>query len=342
MTPQKALIHYPLGRVSAITPISVGLIHETYHVEAIDPSTGKIAPFILQRLHTALASPSVTEDYFAITEHLAAAGVTTQRVLRTKTGEITLTDDVAGRRWRLMVFVPGQVFSVVDSAARARAVGASVGVFHGALANLKYKFKSKLALHPYDTSKFYKDFVRVTKKFAKDLLMTPDIRRDVDFLLAEIPKLALPAGLSTRIVHGDLKITNFVFDETGKNVRAIIDLDTCARFPVLLELGDALRSWCGHVEDDPRNKFDGAKYRAAVEGYIGAAPRGFLSAHERKLLPRAVKLIILNLASRFLKDYFEDSYFGFDTKKYSTRRAANLARARGQIALYRDAVKKLA
>lgn len=166
------------------------------------------------------------------------------------------------------------------------------------------------------------------------------VRAEVEFLAREIPKLMLPAGLPARVVHGDLKISNFVFDETGREVRTIIDLDTCARFPVLLELGDALRSWCGHAEDDPKNKFNAALYRAAVAGYVGGAP-GFLSAREQKLLPRAVKLIALNLASRFMRDYFEDNYFGFDAKKYKTRRAANLARARGQIALYRDMAAKI-
>lgn len=335
MTPENVLIHYGIRAPRRVKAISVGLIHATYKIDAADG-----AEFILQRMHPMLSDESLTADYAAVTEHLAERGVIAQEVLHTVDGALTVRDDeFSDRAWRLLTFVPGSVVEVVETAARAKACGAAVAEFHEALADLKYRFKSKLALHPYDVEKFYKAFARVAKKFAKDPLME-EVAADVKFLLAEIPKLMLPVGLPSRVVHGDLKISNFVFDETGHEVRTIIDLDTCARFPVLLELGDALRSWCGRAEDDPKNRFNAALYRAAVAGYVDAAPK-FLSARERKLLPRAVKLIILNLASRFLRDYFEDNYFGWNAKKYSTRRAANLARARGQIALYRDMAAKI-
>lgn len=335
MTPENALIHYGIRGARRVKPISVGLIHATYKVDAADG-----AEYVLQRLHPMLSDESLTADYAAVTEHLAERGVIAQEVLHTTNGALTVRDDeFPDRAWRLLTFIPGSVVEVMDSARRAKACGAAVGEFHVALADLKYKFKSRLALHPYDVEKFYRAFAKTVTKFGRDPLMK-DVAIDVAFLMREIPKLMLPAGLPARVVHGDLKISNFVFDETGREVRTIIDLDTCVRAPILLELGDALRSWCGRAEDDPRNKFNAALYRAAVAGYMTGAP-GFLSAREVKLLPRAVKLIALNLASRFMRDYFEDDYFGFNAKKYKTRRAANLARARGQIALYRDMVKKI-
>jgi Ser/Thr protein kinase RdoA (MazF antagonist) len=335
MTPENVLIHYGVRAPRRVKAISVGLIHATYKVEAEDG-----AEFILQRMHPMLSDASLTEDYAVVTEHLAERGVIAQEVMHTTDGALTVRDDeFPDRAWRLLTFVPGTVVSVLSKAAEARACGTAVGEFHQALADLKYKFKSKLALHPYDVEKFYKAFAKTIKKFGKDPLMEP-VAADVKFLLREIPKLMLPSDLPKRVVHGDLKISNFVFDETGAEVRTIIDLDTCARFSVLLELGDALRSWCGHAEDNPKNKFNAGFYRAAVTGYENGAP-GFLSSREKKMLPRAIKLITLNLASRFLRDYFEDNYFGFDSKKYKTRRAANLARARGQIALYLDIKKKL-
>jgi len=335
MTPEKALIHFGIRAPRRIRAISVGLIHATYKIENDDG-----AEFILQRMHPMLSDPSLTEDYRAVTEHLAERGVIAQEVMHTLSGNLTVSDDeFPDRAWRLLSYVPGSVVATLTTAAEARACSLAVAEFHAALADSKYKFKSRLALHPYDVDKFYKAFTKTVKKFNKDPLMA-EVSRDVAFLLAEIPKLLLPKDLPKRIVHGDLKITNFVFDESESEVRTIIDLDTCARFPVLLELGDALRSWCGRAEDDPKNRFNASLYRAAIAGYDAGAP-GFLTAREKKLLPRAVKLITLNLASRFLRDYFEDNYFGFDSKKYKTRRAANLARARGQIALYRDCAKKI-
>lgn len=334
MRPEDALIHYTLGDIKKIKPIMVGLIHATYKIET---STGD---FILQRLHPKLSHPSLTQDYAAVTAHLASKGITAQRVIKTADGNWTIPDeDALDRGWRLMTFVPGRIYETIGSARQARACAGAMAQFHAALEDFSYKFKAKLEFHPYNTPKFLNDFVRVAKKFENSPLMEP-VRREVDFLLRAVPKTMPAEELPSRVVHGDLKITNFVFEENGRAVRCIIDIDTCARFPVICELGDALRSWCGRAEDDPRNKFNLALYTAAVAGYEKGAP-GFLSAREKRLLPRAVKHMVLILALRFMKDYFEDSYFGWNEKKYPTRREANLARARGQLALFKDLDKKL-
>jgi hypothetical protein len=56
---------------------------------------------------------------------------------------------------------------------------------------------------------------------------------------------------------------------------------------------------------------------------------------------QGIGTITLELAARFLADYFNDNYFGWDPKRYKSRRAHNLARARGQIALFKDLQKKM-
>lgn len=336
MTPEEALLHYSIADIKEIKPITVGLIHATYRVETA------VGAYILQRLHPMLAHPSLTADYEAVTDHLAAKKQACQRVVRTAGGELTIPDEeCADRSWRLLTFVPGRVYETLSGAKRARECGAAVGRWHGALADIPYRFASALKFHPYAVEKFYKDFLRVTKKFGRTApaLLAP-VKKEVSFLTTAIPKLFFPKNLPARTVHGDLKITNFVFDERGAKVRSVIDLDTCAKFPVALEFGDALRSWCGRAEDDPKNKFNTAMYRAALAGYTAAVGKN-ISERELKYIPAGVKLLTLNLASRFLKDYFEDSYFGYNPKKYKTRRAANLARALGQLALFRDLEKKI-
>ena len=147
----------------------------------------------------------------------------------------------------------------------------------------------------------------------------------------------LPDDLPLRVIHGDPKISNVLFD---RRLRAtgIVDLDTCNRRPLLVELGDAFRSWCGKAEDDPHNTFSLPVFNAAWRGYAQEA-RGFITARERKLVAKAIGTITLELAARFLIDYFEDSYFGWDSSRYLSRRAHNLARARGQIAEF-STIKK--
>lgn len=56
----------------------------------------------------------------------------------------------------------------------------------------------------------------------------------------------------------------------------------------------------------------------------------------RALIPQAFRLLAIELAMRFLKDYFEDSYFGWNAEKFVSRSEHNLVRARGQMGLYRQ------
>jgi hypothetical protein len=102
-----------------------------------------------------------------------------------------------------------------------------------------------------------------------------------------------------------------------------------------LELGDAFRSWCGSAEDAAENTFDVKKFEAAVNGYRTGS-KNMLLPEEEALLLRATKLKCLELASRFLVDYFEDNYFGWNEKKYSSRKEHNLARAKGQVTLFKS------
>jgi len=117
-------------------------------------------------------------------------------------------------------------------------------------------------------------------------------------------------------------------------------LDTCSRSSILVELGDAFRSWCGNEEDDPKNRFCLRKFRSAWSGYKKGSD-GFLTAREKSLIPKCIGTITLELACRFLTDYFEDSYFGWDSKRYKSRKEHNLARCRGQIKEFQDYKKKL-
>jgi hypothetical protein len=103
-----------------------------------------------------------------------------------------------------------------------------------------------------------------------------------------------------------------------------------------VELGDAFRSWCGFQEDRADNRFRLEIFEAGWRAYRSSA--SFLTQAEIASVGQGIGLITLELASRFLADYFTDSYFGWDTKRYPSRRAHNLARARGQLALYKDFV----
>jgi hypothetical protein len=49
-----------------------------------------------------------------------------------------------------------------------------------------------------------------------------------------------------------------------------------------------------------------------------------------------LEVVCIELAARFCVDAFDDSYFGWDPARFPSRRAHNLVRARGQLALALD------
>jgi Ser/Thr protein kinase RdoA (MazF antagonist) len=139
--------------------------------------------------------------------------------------------------------------------------------------------------------------------------------------------------LPTRIIHGDLKVTNLMFAHGAHEAVAILDLDTMAHDTLAAEMGDALRSWCNPLgESDPRAELDLALYRAATDAYVDASA-DLLTAAELRALPAGLETIALELASRFCADALREWYFGWDATRFASRGEHNLLRARSQLSL---------
>jgi hypothetical protein len=114
---------------------------------------------------------------------------------------------------------------------------------------------------------------------------------------------------------------------------ALVDLDTLGYGSIAYELGDAMRSWCNpHGEDAGQVRFDVPVFAAAIEGFRAVAD-STVTASERASIVPGLETLCIELAARFAVDVFEDRYFGWDASRFESRRAHNLIRARGQLAL---------
>jgi Ser/Thr protein kinase RdoA (MazF antagonist) len=134
-------------------------------------------------------------------------------------------------------------------------------------------------------------------------------------------------------VHGDPKISNVMFATHAERALCLIDLDTLARMPVALEVGDALRSWCNPATEDAADaRFVRPLFAAAVEGYAAAA-RGLLAREEWSAIPDGTLAITVELAARFCADALRESYFRWDERRYPSASAHNQARARAQLGI---------
>jgi Ser/Thr protein kinase RdoA (MazF antagonist) len=304
-------------RATQLQPLAGGLINETYVVGDREA--------VVQRLHPVFAG-EVNLDIDAVTSHLAARGLATPRLIRTRDGRAWV-DDRDRRAWRALTFVPGTSFHAVPSLDHAASAGALVGRFHRAVADFVHTYAfARAGVH--DTAAH---LARLRDRLAAaDPLLDESRAVAADILAAAAALPALPAARQ-RHCHGDLKISNVMFD--GARAACLVDLDTVGLGAIAFELGDAMRSWCNpRGEDAGAVHFDLAIFAAAIGGFVAEAG-ALLSRDERVSIVTGLETVCIELAARFAVDAFDDHYFGWDAARFPSRRAHNLVRARGQLGL---------
>lgn len=319
------LKHYNIGTLKSINPLTQGFIHNSYRI-----NTARGA-YVLQRLHPKLSAPGFTRSYRAVSRLLKKNGLPTQEVVPDKKGRLALT--YRNRFWRLLTFVPGTIMARVSTTADAQLLGGALGRFHQAIRALPEHLLSPMRMH--ETEKVLARLRAAIKRYSS-LPEYPAIASQITTINKSLPRLLLPRAFPRRRIHGDTKISNFVILRDGN--ATMIDLDTCGKNTPLVDIGEALGgdaqvgSWCTTPGNPPEIRLN--LFRAALRGYREAAPN-FLSAKEWPKIVPVMKMIVLELAARFAVDYFEDSYFGWDARRYPTRRAHNFARVNAQLELYR-------
>jgi Ser/Thr protein kinase RdoA (MazF antagonist) len=313
MRPEVIVQHFALPAVRTVTPVRSGLLHATYRVVTVG---GK---FVVQRLHTAIPDSAV-DDMRMVTAYLVSCGLQVPSLVSTLDGR-PFVRDTSGGRWRVYPWLPGHVLESLPDPAMAREAGRLVGLLHKHLAACDYL--------PQDSIPHFHDTAFVLAELQNVHPQLPDAVRGIaDDILTMLPSLIV-ADEPQQLIHGDLKISNLIFDDLGHAV-GIIDFDTILRHARAIDLGDAFRSWCNRTaEDDPDATFDVVCFEAAVSGYAEGFGRPS-GPQERARHLRATKQITLELAARILIDVVHDIYFGFDAARYPHRRAHNVARARGQ------------
>jgi Ser/Thr protein kinase RdoA (MazF antagonist) len=307
-----------------LVPVRQGNINQTFRVTAA-------AEFILQRVNPIFA-PEVHLDILAVTEHLHHRGLLTPRLIRARADALWVTDEQGGV-WRALTFIPGEVLSQGASLGHCRAAAALLARFHLAVADLDHTFRHvRAGVH--DTPRHRRALEAALASHARHAAFAR-VQPVAGEILARLDAVPALGPLPARVVHGDPKLNNVVFSAEGE-ARCFIDLDTLARMPVPVELGDAFRSWCNPPGEDRVDAFlDLERYEAGLAGYAETG-RALLNADEVQAIPAAVELIALELAARFCADALVESYFAWDATRFASASAHNLHRAQSQLALARS------
>jgi Ser/Thr protein kinase RdoA (MazF antagonist) len=308
---------------ATIEPFPKGLINQGWLVETPDDRL-----LVLQRVNPMFPT-AVNIDIDVVTRHLEAQGLKTPRLIPMPDGQLFL--EAEGDVWRQLTYIPGNTYDVVANTHQADEAGALLGRFHRAVGGLEHTFaNARVRVH---------DTVRHLANLRATLKRSADHPRfaDVQALAEEVFELAndLPdlGDQPDRVVHGDPKISNIVFDEDTNNALCFIDFDTLGHMPIVLELGDAFRSWCNpQTEDALGAEFAVHIFSSGIGGYARET-QGFLTADEWRKIPAATLTITVELSARFCADALNESYFGWDDTRFGSASDHNLARTSNQLEL---------
>jgi Ser/Thr protein kinase RdoA (MazF antagonist) len=320
---------WALGEID-VEMVSIGLINRTFLVTRNTDGTKYIFQYV-----NPIFTPQVHDDIEAVTAHVMRAEkpeLLMPRLVRTEAGALYQEDQ--GQIFRVLSYIEGDTFEKLSSPAVAEEAGRLLARFHRAVADLSHEFKNKrLGVH--DTPKH----LAALRTALETHRAHPSYTQVAPFgreILAAAETLPVLPAVADRVVHGDPKISNLLFARGSGQALALVDLDTLARMPIYLELGDAFRSWCNPSgEDQTEVQFSLPLFTAAVRGYAEVG-RSFLTEEEKRSFVAATQTIIVELSARFCADVLNESYFGWDPSRFATRGEHNELRARGQFALYRS------
>jgi Ser/Thr protein kinase RdoA (MazF antagonist) len=303
-----------------LSPLGSGLINRTWLV------ANGADRYVLQQVNPVFP-PDIHEDIRVVTAHLRSQGMVAPELLPAADGRLWVTD--AGRVYRLMTYVNGESRDRLATPAEAREAGTLLAHFHRALASLDHEFRSRrLGVHDTERHLGVLRQALVEHSTHRDYAVIRPLADEILHLAAALP--GLPA-VADRIVHGDPKINNLLFDTATGRALCFIDLDTLGRMPLPLELGDAFRSWCNPAGEDNRlSAFAMDLFAGAVDGYARAAA-GWITPEESGAIVSGTLTIYVELAARFCADALRESYFGWDSQRFPTRSAHNQVRAASQL-----------
>ncbi len=133
-----------------------------------------------------------------------------------------------------------------------------------------------------------------------------------------------------------MKISNVRFSKNGKEAISLLDLDTLGKDKIVIDLGDAVRSWCNSAEegDVKGTTFNINIFEHMIRGYFQTA--NFITTDEKMKIPDGIELMTLELSARYITDAFEESYFTLDKLRYPSLYEQNKQKAIAQLQFYDD------
>jgi Ser/Thr protein kinase RdoA (MazF antagonist) len=325
-----------LGKVTGVQAFGSGNINDTFLV-TLD-SLGE-QHFVLQRINTQVfRQPQlVMQNMRIFTEHVHKRLQCTPLNRRWEVPRVLLTKDAQdhwrdadGSFWRAISFIKGsRSFDTMHDRSHAKEIGYALGMFHNLISDLP---PEKLA----DTLEGFHITPLYLQHYEEVLAKTrPHLSLEVNYCLqfvsdrksfAHILENAKDTGdLPLRLMHGDPKINNVMFDTVTQQAVSVVDLDTVKPGLVHYDIGDCLRSGCNPAGEETEQwesvYFDTELCQGILQGYLSVA-KAFLTENDYTYMYDAIRLIAFELGLRFFADYLAgNAYFKVKHSEHNLARA---------------------
>ncbi len=317
--------------VQAIEPIHHGLINSTFKVQDDNNNF-----FILQKINT-----SVFKNPFDLAHNLSIfkENVELQRVKLNIPDylifENKLILEYESTFWRMYRYIPGKVFKKTKNNVMSKSAAMTLGKFHVLsefmpLNSFKSTIENFTNFHlrvldlKRSLNKGINSRIRETSGFLSELINHLTIIEEYCHIEKKVP---------IRLIHGDPKISNFIFNTCEKNITGIIDLDTMGKGSILYDFGDMVRSFSNRNFESGQkmvNILNKNILQSIIDGYLESTD-GFLTQLERNSLLLSAKAVCLVQSIRFYTDYLMgDSYY------HISHQEENMKRAENQFELFRE------
>ena len=324
--------------------IQMGNVNRTYKVN-FRLADGSPKSFLVQNVNTyAFRNPvALMDNIDHVTEHIRnkKPGKTALHFHHTADRKTYVID--GDNFWRMTNYVKSVTYNSVKDPAILCNAGKAFGEFQMDLSDFDSSRLYETIPNFHNTRKRYETFIASVE--ADKAGRAAGVREEIDYLLSvqdlacKLTDLQKEGKLPLRVTHNDTKINNVLFHPEDNSAMIVIDLDTVMPGLIGHDFGDAIRFAANYVEEDCKEPekagVDLDVFRAFAEGFLSQTA-GTLTDTEVDTLALSCFVLTAELATRFLADYLDgDLYFN---TKYEGH---NLVRARCQIALAKDMMKKL-
>ncbi len=336
---QKIATHFALaGTKLTVAEFGDGVINDTFLVYYTPAGSETKVKFILQKINKNVfpEPPKVMQNLRVLLDFITSKELTENNALLfpkiiPSNQNIDYHIDENGEYWRAISFIEGsQSFNTISNIEQARLAGECLGRFHNLVHDLPLK-------RIYDTLPGFHITPRYVQAFRKSLVVLSKrkssamLDHGIDFANQRLNSCAVlqdaidDKRVMTRVIHGDPKLNNFLFNLKGDKVLSLIDLDTITPGLVHYDIADCLRSLCNRSGEDSSNidkvSFDLDICVATLGAWMGEA-RNFMTLQDYQFIYPAVRLLPLELGLRFLTDYLgRNKYFKVEYPEQNLERA---------------------